>query len=159
MRGVAVLDANLLVLLVVGSASTGFIAKHKRLSRHYSVDDFDILRHLIGEFNDLVLLPHVLAEPSNLAMDIFYVVRVKTQAVFHELIPTATESPAQSLFGAQREEFKSLGLTDSVILHMGTMGIAELPPTLITADTALAISALSQGYSVINFKAEFQSDR
>jgi hypothetical protein len=159
MRGVAVVDANLLVLLVVGSASTELIAKHKRLSGDYNIDHFDFLRLLIGQFDDLVLLPHVLAETSNLASYIYHPARIRIQAVLRKLILTATEFPAPSLFGAQREEFGCLGLTDSVILHMCTMSIAELAPTLITADTALANIALSQGYSAINFKEAFQSAR
>jgi hypothetical protein len=43
MTGVVVVDANLLVLLVAGSASTPYIAKHKRLRDDYTIEDFELL--------------------------------------------------------------------------------------------------------------------
>jgi hypothetical protein len=70
---------------------------------------------------------------------------------------TATELPIQSASGAQRDEFGELGLTDAVILHLCNMSINGIPPTLITADTDLANSAHSQGYSVIDYKQEYQT--
>ena len=42
MKGVVVIDTNLLVLLIVGSASKHYIGKHKRL-RGYTTDHFDLL--------------------------------------------------------------------------------------------------------------------
>jgi len=47
MTGVVVVDANLMVLLVVGSASKEYIAKHKRLRDDYTVDDFELLGLII----------------------------------------------------------------------------------------------------------------
>lgn len=70
---------------------------------------------------------------------------------------TATELPIQSASGAQRDEFGEFGLTDAVILHFCDMSINGILPTLVTADTDLANSAHSQGYSVIDFKREFQA--
>jgi hypothetical protein len=47
MSDVVVVDTNLLLLLVVGSASRNYVDKHKRLG-DYSLDDFDLLVELIG---------------------------------------------------------------------------------------------------------------
>ena len=58
-----------MVLLVVGSASRHYISKHKRLSA-YTVDDFDLLGLIISEFSDIILLPHILTEVSNVARQI-----------------------------------------------------------------------------------------
>jgi hypothetical protein len=66
MTGIVVVDASLLVLLVVGSASTEYIAKHKRLRDDYTRDDFELLGLIIAEFSEIVLLPHILAEVSSL---------------------------------------------------------------------------------------------
>jgi hypothetical protein len=66
MTGVVVVDANLLVLLVVGSASRDYIAKHKRL-QGYTIYDFELLGLIIADFSDIVLLPHILVEVSSLA--------------------------------------------------------------------------------------------
>jgi hypothetical protein len=47
MTGVVVIDANLTVLLVVGSASKGYISMYRRL-QDYTEDDFDMLGLLIA---------------------------------------------------------------------------------------------------------------
>lgn len=70
MTGVVVVDANLMVLLVVGAASKNYIARHKRLRNHYTVYDFELLGLLVAEFSDIVVLPHILAEVSNIARQI-----------------------------------------------------------------------------------------
>jgi hypothetical protein len=72
------------------------------------------------------------------------------------LIETCVEFSIPSVNGARRDEFDRLGLTDAVILHLCTMDVNGLNPTLLTADTDLANSASSLGYSVIDYKQEFQ---
>jgi len=157
MTGVVVVDANLMVLLVVGSASTEYIAKHKRL-QDYTVDDFELLGLIISQFSDIVLLPRILVEVSSLARQIENPARAKVQGALRTLIiTTATELPIQSAFGAQRDEFGDLGLTDAVILHLCNMSLNGIRPTLVTSDVVLANSAHSLGYSVIDYKQEYQT--
>jgi hypothetical protein len=155
MRGVVVVDANLMVLLVVGSASRDYKAKHKRL-HGYTVEDFELLGLLIADSSDIVLLPHVLVEVSSLARQIDNPARARIQTVMRTLIATATELPIPSASGAQRDEFNELGLTDAVILHLCSLSLNGIRPTLVTTDTDLADSALSLGYSVIDYKREYQ---
>jgi hypothetical protein len=155
MTGVVIIDANLTVLLVVGSASKDYIAIHRRL-QDYTVDDFDMLSLLIAQFSEIVLLPHILAEASSLARQINNPARARVQWALKTLITTATELPLQSVFGVERDEFDQLGLTDAVILHLCTMSINGVSPTLITVDADLADSAHSLGYSVIDYKQEYQ---
>ncbi len=157
MTGVVVVDASLLVLLIVGSASREYIAKRKRLREDYTIEDFELLGLIIAEFSELVLLPHILVEVSSLARQIENPARARIQDTLKTLIMTATELPIRSASGAQRDEFGELELTDAVILHLCNMSISGIRPTLITADTDLANSAHSQGYSVIDFKQEYQT--
>jgi hypothetical protein len=156
MTGVVVVDANLMVLLVVGSASKEYIAKHKRM-QDYTVDDFELLGLIIGQFSDIVLLPHILVEVSSLARQIEKPARAKIQDALRTLITTATELPIRSASGAQRDEFDELGLTDAVILHLCNMSVNGIRPTLVTSDMDLANSANSLGYSVIDYKQEYQT--
>jgi hypothetical protein len=151
MTGAVVVDTNLLVLLVVGSASKDYIAQHKRLATDYTTDDFDLLGLILSEFSDIVLLPHILAETSNFARQIKNPARAQIQNTLRTLIATTAELPLPSVFGAQRDEFDELGLTDAVILHLCNMTVNGIKPTLITTDTELANSALSLGYSVIDY--------
>lgn len=59
------LDANLLVLLVVGSQSRNLISRHRRL-QHYSAEDYDILLELLQGADQLFVTPNTLTEASNL---------------------------------------------------------------------------------------------
>ncbi len=156
MRGVVVVDANLLVLLVVGTASKEYIARHKRLT-DYTAEDFELLGLILSDFSEIVLLPHILTEVSNIARQIDSPARAEVQAVLRRLIQSCAEFPVQSLHGAQREEFDRLGLTDAVILHFCGTDLDGTGPTLVTVDTALADAANALGYSVIDYKQEFLS--
>jgi hypothetical protein len=70
---------------------------------------------------------------------------------------TAWELLIPSVFGARRHEFDRLGLTDAVILHLCEMTVDGISPTLITVDADLANAGMSLGYSVIDYKTEFQA--
>jgi hypothetical protein len=50
MNHTVILDANLLVLLVVGSTQREYITKHKRLAS-YAVEEFDLLMTLLDEYS------------------------------------------------------------------------------------------------------------
>jgi len=156
MSGVIIVDTNLLVLLVVGSASIEYINKHKRLTE-FSTDDFELLVELIGTFSDIVMLPHILSETSNLIKQTDNPARLKIQHSFRTLVNTTTELPLPSVYGVQRSEFAELGLTDAMILHLCNLTGNGIEPTLLTTDTALANNAHSLGYSVIDYKQEYQT--
>ena len=61
-----VLDANLLVLFVVGIASPSYIAKHKRLAA-YTENDFALLTDLLSAAGSVIVTPNIVTETSNLA--------------------------------------------------------------------------------------------
>ncbi len=156
MKGVVVLDTNLMVLLTVGSAARDYIAKHKRL-QSYTVDDFDLINILIAQFSDIVLIPHILSEASSIARQISQPALRGVQSAFRRLISGCTEYPVPSVLACERSEFARLGLTDAVILHFCSLQLAGIPPTLLTTDTDLADSAIAQGHSVIDYKREYQA--
>lgn len=155
MTDIVIVDANLLTLLVVGGASKELIGKHKRLSG-YSISDFDRLVALVDCFSELVLLPHILAEVSNLVRFGKNPARAKIQSNLKNLIESSYEVQIASARGAERDEFDALGLTDAVILHLCEIGMNGLTPTLLTADKDLADRASSLGYRVIDYKSAFE---
>jgi hypothetical protein len=113
-----VLDANLLLLLVIGSNSREFVGKHKRLEA-YSPDDFDLLTDVVSSFDEMVVTPNVLTEASNL---LGYGVREpwlsRFQEGFRALVEGVQESYIRSTDGVARSEFPRLGLTDSILLEL-----------------------------------------
>ena len=59
------IDANLLLLLIVGSVGRDLIAKHRRL-RRFTVEDFDRLINLLDRVEQVLVTPNTLTETSNL---------------------------------------------------------------------------------------------
>ena len=58
-------DANLLVLLVVGTVQRSLIGRHPRL-KAYIADDFDVLVKLLDTGEKIYVTPNTLTETSNL---------------------------------------------------------------------------------------------
>ena len=140
------IDANLLVLLVVGNTDKALISKHRRL-RGYSVEDYDTLIDILSQAERIFITPNTLTEASNLLAQhgdperslIFDTLR----AVIHDNIEVVVRSRVAS----SRNEFNKLGLTDSVLLEV----VSEETP-LITVDMDLYLAALQEGRNrALNF--------
>lgn len=140
-----IVDTNLLVLLVVGLVEKGYISVHKKLDA-YDVRDFEILSAIVSNFQELVFVPHVLSETSNLVSCINEPAKSEIMRKFAEFIEGCGEQYVPSSSGASRAEFARLGLTDSVLLALGGTGAA-----LITADVGLYVAATSAGYEATNY--------
>lgn len=140
-----VLDANLLVLFVVGLVDKQLIGKHKR-TRSFEPEDFDLLKQILSEYEEVVVTPNVMTEASNLI------------AQTAEPALTAVRRQLASLAGVQREvywhsatavehpEFIRLGLTDS-----GLLGLVGESMPLLTTDLDLYLSAAKKNSRATNF--------
>lgn len=140
------IDAELLVLLIVGIASPSFIPVHKNLSA-YSKSDFDFLLSILSLVPNVVVTPNTLTEASNLARQTREPMRTLICAALRELASQQEEIYVASRAAVERPEFTSVGLTDSVLLSM-------LGPTdvLLTADHLLVQLANAAGHEVVNFR-------
>jgi len=142
-----VLDANLLLLLVVGSTDRSLIAKHKRLSS-YTAEDYDLLILFLSPASNIIVTPNTLTEVSNLAGYISDPARTAIYQMFRALVeaPINTELAVSSKLAVSKTEFVRLGLTDSVLLSL-----ASQSHTLLTADMDLYLAAVTQGLKAENF--------
>jgi len=134
-RGI-LLDASLLVLLVVGTLDVSLISKHRRL-RDYSVADFRYLIEYIEHTASLHVIPHVLAEASNLIGSHGEPERELMMEQLGLVMQASIEIQIPSASGAKRSEFPRLGLTDSMLIEVATSSIP-----LFTADGPLFEAAL-----------------
>ena len=143
------IDANLLVLLVVGSAGRDYIAKHRRL-RRFSKEDFDLLLRLIGSAKGpkrVFVTPNTLTETSNLLGQH----RDPERSLFFErlrfLIENSKEVVVASATAASNSAFNRLGLADAALFEAVT---DETP--LLTVDIELYLQVLAKGENAaINF--------
>lgn len=156
MSGSVLLDANILVLLAVGTASPAYIAVHKNTADSFDEDDFDLVAAIISGFSEILVVPHVVAEASNLVRQIGNPRKAAIQQALAEFASLLLEVPVASTEGFAREEHLDLGVTDAVLLHLCGSGHAGEAPTLLTIDGPLANRAASLGYGVIDFAREFQ---
>ena len=148
MRKTIVLDANLLVLLIVGLAGRKYISMHKRL-REYREADFELLSKLIAESAGVVVTPNALTEASNLLRQINEPARSEIGRAFHVFTSKAREIYVRSADASSRSEFLRLGLSDSALLEVSKDDIV-----ILSADLDLYLAALTADYTAVNFNHE-----
>ena len=139
-------DANLLVLLVVGLTGRDLIGKHRRL-RDYRAEDYDILLDLIGRVEKVFVTPNTLTEASNLLAQH----RDPEKTLFFDtlrfIIQESEEVVIASAVASNNPTFGRLGLTDAVLMD----AISETTP-LLTVDLDLYLAALNEGQeTAVNF--------
>ncbi len=140
-----ILDSQLLLLLIVGTADRAYIQKHRRL-QDYSEADFSFLVDLISSAPEIVVTPNTLTETSNLARYIAEPARSHIGELFRVVAKTARERYRESGRAADRDEFLQLGLADAVLLDL-----LDESQVLLTADEDLYFAAISQGLNALYF--------
>ena len=134
------IDANLLVLLIVGQVSRSLIGKHKRL-RAYSEVDFDLLTKIRTGFSSMVVTPNTSTETSNLiAYGVNGPLRMRLMAALGLFLRSAKELYQPSSVVSERGEFMRLGLTDAALLS-----VLDEQSVLLTDDNALFVAAVNSG--------------
>ena len=140
------IDANLFVLLVVGSVGTELIAKHRRL-REYSEEDYETLISLLERVDRVFVTPNTLTETSNLLAQHRDPERSHFFDRLRFIIQESEEVVVASAAASSNSAFGRLGLTDAALLEVVT---AETP--LVTADLCLYLAASAKGEElVVNF--------
>ena len=140
------IDANLLVLLTVGSVDRDLIVKHRRL-RRFAVEDYETLLNLIRQVDRVFVTPNTLTETSNLLAQHANPERSRFFDRLRFIIQESEEIVVASTVASQNSAFERLGLTDAALLEVVT---AETP--LVTVDLDLYLAALEKDPSAaVNF--------
>lgn len=140
------IDANLLVLLVVGATDQTLIPKHRRL-RRFMVEDYERLIGIIRQAGQVFLTPNTLTEASNLLAQHPNPERSRFFAVLRRIIGTNEEIIVESKTASRNNAFVRLGLTDAALLEV----ISEETP-LVTVDLDLFVAAFAEGkVAALNF--------
>ena len=141
------IDANLLVLFVVGRTGRQLITKHRRL-RHFSVDDYDRLIGMLRMVDQLVVTPNTLTETSNLLAQHNEPERSRFLDALGYVIENSQEITVASVDASRSSVFRRLGLTDAAVLDVVS---AETP--LLTVDLDLFIAASNKDPKAgVNFR-------
>lgn len=130
-----IIDANLLVLLVVGKTGRQLISKHRRL-RKFETQDYDRLVRVVTAADRVIVTPNTLTEASNLLGQHGEPERSRILYTFRNIIEHSQENVVTSKAAARGSEFIRLGLTDAVLLEI----VSKSNP-LITVDFDLYLTA------------------
>ena len=109
------LDANLLLLYLVGELEVGLVPRFKR-TRAFTAEDFLLLKGVVEFFSILVTTPGILTEVSNLAGHLEGERRIAFRALFEQKIHVLKEDHIAATDAARTAAFKRLGLTDAAII-------------------------------------------
>ena len=140
------IDANLIVLLIVGSVGRDLIARHRR-TRIFTIEDYDRLTRAISRVGNIRVTPNTLTEASNLLGQHGEPQRSQLLLKLRVLIEQSREIVVASVDAARRDAFPRLGLTDAALLEVVS---ADAP--LLTVDLNLYLAALASGDdAAINF--------
>jgi hypothetical protein len=142
-KGVLV-DANLLVLLLVGRVNRRWIPASKR-TQNFTIEDSELLERLVAWFGKLFATPHVLSQVSDLA-DLPGKDLHKVRRLFRSVVEEIEETYDPSRVLVAHPLFERLGLTDAAIATVCSRGILVL-----TADVELQLALQHRGADALNF--------
>jgi hypothetical protein len=142
-KGVLV-DTNLLVLLMVGVVNRLRILQFKR-TQDFTIEDFDLLEHLVKWFGRLIATPHVLSQVSDLA-DLPGKELREIRQLFKSVVERIEEFYNPSRVLVAHPIFERHGLTDAAIASVCSNGILVL-----TADVVLQLALQRRGADALNF--------
>lgn len=137
-------DSNLLVLFVVGAYDRNLIARFKRTAQ-FEPDDYDRLVDAMGQFQTVLVTPHVLTETSNLIGQLNDPARTGVRTRLYALLELTTEQHVAARDTAETS-FVKFGLTDAAIEQ-----VSDASPAVLTDDHVLAGYLKSRGVHAFNF--------
>lgn len=145
-RASLLLDANILLLLVVGRIDQRLIDRYKRTANRFVAADYLLLVRFAGRFNRIYTTPHILTEVSNLLTGFHDPYRREAREVLGRLIEELIEVLPEARDIVQSPEYAHLGLTDTAIIT-----VVKTDIVVLTDDVALMNALYAIHYPVINF--------
>ena len=138
------IDTNALIILLVGLVDPVLIKSHKRTSIYEEQDFFNLIS-LIGDFNNLVVLPNVWTEVDNLLNNFGRGYKKKYIDEISQTIKITSEKYLNTKTAITSSGFYDLGVTDSLLLEY-----SKQCEFLITSDSLLSDYALANGVKVFD---------
>ena len=138
-------DANLLLLYVVGAYDPGWIGRFKHTSA-FTEADFELLDRLLGRFQIVATTPPVLTEVSNFLGHLSGNTQRDCTELFRRLIPELNETHRASEELCKHRYFHPFRLTDT-----GIAEVSEDSYLVVTDDFQLYQALAHDQQAVINF--------
>lgn len=140
-----IIDTNLFLLLVIGTANQNRIESFKRTSR-YLIEDYKILSSIVSNFNILITTPNILTEVSNLLNHLDQREKLLYYQYFDTFIRKMNENFIKSNKVSSNNLFSKFGLTDLSIFE-----VSKGSYLVLTDDLELYHYLSNKKIDVINF--------
>lgn len=143
--GMALVDANLLLLYLVGKSDPRIIPRFER-TKKYTIEDFQVLSSYFEDFfGGLLTTPNVLTEVSNLVTKLPENERVAFFDQMRLCVVKLGETYCPSRTAVEDRNYRTFGLTDATILCFKSDAL------VLTDDFRLYNLLSHRGRDVINF--------
>ncbi len=139
------LDANLLLLYVVGRCDIRAVTSFKR-TKIFTPEDYGLLENFVRYFRSIVTTPNILTEVSNLLNQLPDNIKAEHFVQFANVIESLNEEYVASALLAIQPQFEKFGLTDFSIITE-----ARGRYLILTDDFRLSNYLQSLRVDVINF--------
>lgn len=117
MKNSLIIDTNLLLLLVIGSVEGGrHIRNSKRLDA-YTIDDYDIVVKIIGQYRKVFFTHYILTEISNL-IDLEGEARITALEIARNLFNEFCQVNSNMKTDMSNNFFINYGITDCSIIEL-----------------------------------------
>lgn len=141
-----IVDANLLVVYVIGKRHPELLGNHRRV-KAFIPNDYIVLKTILDQFNQIVLTPNVVTECSNLLSDDSDDdAKSELKALLHEPNTVVEETYVPSIGASSRNQYSYLGITDCALLEL-----VNDQTVLLSTDSKLVAEALKINPESINF--------
>jgi hypothetical protein len=141
------LDANLLLLLIVGKAGEPIVLRHKRLQK-YNLASFRKLVEILTRTSVVIVTPHVLTEVSNLMLfGMLEPDKARIQDSFAEIAMQLDEQWIKCGKILNAAEFRWLDLADCAWLSL-----LDIETILLTDDYKLSAAASARNFQAFSLE-------
>lgn len=136
----------MLVLFVIGSVDPKLLGVAKRV-KEYRPSDYDLIYTYVALFSEVVLLPNIVSEASNLLDHLKGERRELCMERLALLVKGSSERYVASDYAMEQPEYMALGVADAAILCA-----LERDTYLLTADNELYLAALYRNCEAQHFQ-------
>jgi predicted nucleic acid-binding protein len=144
----ALIDTNVLVLLLVGTALEAYISRHHR-TKEFQRPHYHRLIEILSGYQPIEVPAHVLAEANSVVRQkVHGIMLADIMATLARFLSASHEASFLSLAATKSDTYERLGLTDAILCELGSSN----DRTLITMDGDLFRAAVAKGQKVINFR-------
>ena len=140
-----IIDSNLLLLYFIGEYQTSLIESFSKTS-DYTMEDFELLRIIIEQFEKIITTPNILTEVGNLAGDLPEQICIDFLTYKAKYIQLNNEKYVKSKKVGKEDYFSKFGLTDSSIIML-----TKKKFMFLSADLRLVSYMQSKNIDAINF--------